>query len=481
MLRVFSETRPSTLLSRLVIIVYDGASRLIIMRLAVTNFWPVNDAIDRRELFFKALAGLLGGAVGWIPVEITTHNRSITEPESTATIIAGIVAVALVAGMIGGMILAAEDNSLQVTPASKRRFLLGFCVCLVLALPETYCSDLIFSKILNAGGWGLGRQGSLAYLVAGRLIGWTFMGLMLGIGVGLATVSLSNILKGALGGLIGGLVGGAGFDLIGSFSQSGLASRLIGFCVIGLAIGFFIGLVHQLTKSAWLSVEAGRLRGRQFRLEGVSMMLGRAEESAVGLFGDPGVQPRHAVISRQGDSYTLKNLAVQAGALVNGNRIETVRLRDGDRIKIGNYELSFHLRADKRTAESQSVAAPVERAYAGANSVGAGVAGTNSALADSVAPVATPNGYLLNAGGQQFPLRAGAATRIGRALDNDIVVPDASVSRHHASIECRNGGFVLRDLESQNGTWLGDRRVIEAPLGGGDTLRLGDALFTFHA
>jgi pSer/pThr/pTyr-binding forkhead associated (FHA) protein len=451
------------------------------VRPAVTKFWPIADAIDRRELLLKALAGLLGGAVGWIPVEIATHGRSITEPQSTATVVAGIVSVALVAGTIGGMILASTDNSLQITSASKRRFWLGFSVCLVLALPETYCSDLIFSKILNAGGWGVGRQGSLLYLVVGRLIGWTFMGLMLGIGVGVATASLPNILKGGLGGLIGGLVGGAGFDLIGSFSESGLASRLIGFCVIGVAIGFFIGLVHQLTKSAWLAIEAGRLKGRQFRLERGTVTLGRAEENAVGLFGDPTVQPRHAFISHQGDSYTLKNLAVQAGTLVNGNRVETIQLRDGDRVKIGNYELSFHLRADKRNTESQLVAAPVVRAYAGANAVAAASAGADSAFAGSGAPPAATIPYLLNAAGQQFTLRAGSLTRVGRALDNDIVVADASVSRHHASIECRDGGFVLRDLGSQNGTWLEGRRVIEASLGGGDTLRLGDALFTFHA
>src|SRR5215467_14120288 len=184
----------------------------------------MNDAIDRRELFFKALAGLLGGAVGWIPVEIATHGHSLTQQESASTIIAGIVSVALVAGMIGGMILAAEDNSLAITPVAKRRFLLGFIVCLALALPETYYSDRIFSKILSAGGWGVGHPGSELYLVGGRLIGWTLMGLMLGVGVGVASGSLRNALKGGLGGLVGGFVGGAGFDLIGSFSQSGLAS-----------------------------------------------------------------------------------------------------------------------------------------------------------------------------------------------------------------------------------------------------------------
>jgi len=351
----------------------------------------------------------------------------------------------------------------------------------VLALPATYYSDLILSKVLRAGGWGVNHPGSALYLIAGRLVGWSLMGLMLGVGVGLASVSLRNVLKGALGGLIGGFVGGAGFDLIGLFSQSGLASRLIGFCVIGLAIGFFIGLVHQLTKSAWLAVEAGRLKGRQFRLEGSTVTLGRAEENTVGLFGDPGVQPRHATISHQGASYTLKNLAVQAGTLVNGNRVETVPLHDGDRVKISNYELTFHLRTDKRARESAPVTA-VARAYAGGNSVSSQPSITNSADAGSTAASAVrDNAYLLDASGQQFALLSGAPTRIGRALDNDIVVADASVSRHHASIEYRNGGFVLRDLTSQNGTWIGGQRVTEAPLGPGAALRLGDALFTFHA
>ena len=419
----------------------------------------MNDAIDRRELFFKALAGLLGGAIGWIPAEIATHGHSITEQESTWSVIAGIVSVALVAGMIGGMILAAEDNSLEITPLAKRRFLLGFIVCLVLALPETYYSDLIFSKVLRTGGWGVDHPGSMLYLVAGRLIGWTLMGLMLGVGVGLVSLSFPNMLKGALGGLIGGLVGGAGFDLIGSFSQSGLASRLIGFCIIGLAIGFFIGLVHQLTKAAWLAVDAGRLKGRQFRLEGRSVTLGRAEENAVGLFGDPGVQARHAVILHQGDGYTLKNLAVQAGTLVNGNRIETVQLYDGDRIKISNYELMFHLRTDKRVRESAE-AVPVAHAYAGGTSISSAAAVSNYAVTDPLAasePAVSP--YLLDSGGQQFAIRLGASTRIGRALDNDIVIGDASVSRHHASIEYRNGGFLLRDLGSHNGTWIGGQRV----------------------
>ena len=40
--------------------------------------------IDRRELTFKALAGLVGGAIGWLPVEIANHGHSLTDAPTTA-------------------------------------------------------------------------------------------------------------------------------------------------------------------------------------------------------------------------------------------------------------------------------------------------------------------------------------------------------------------------------------------------------------
>jgi pSer/pThr/pTyr-binding forkhead associated (FHA) protein len=88
--------------------------------------------------------------------------------------------------------------------------------------------------------------------------------------------------------------------------------------------------------------------------------------------------------------------------------------------------------------------------------------------------------YLASVNGDRFVVRPGATTRIGRALDNDIVVADASVSRHHATIENNNGSYRLRDLGSQNGTFVAGERIIEAPLGNGAAVRIGDAVFTFH-
>jgi ABC-type multidrug transport system ATPase subunit/pSer/pThr/pTyr-binding forkhead associated (FHA) protein len=71
------------------------------------------------------------------------------------------------------------------------------------------------------------------------------------------------------------------------------------------------------------------------------------------------------------------------------------------------------------------------------------------------------------------------ALRIGRQHDNDIVLADLSVSRHHA--ELRNtgdGSYVIVDLDSSNGTFLNGSRVIfTSPVTEQDIIGIGPATF----
>jgi len=56
--------------------------------------------------------------------------------------------------------------------------------------------------------------------------------------------------------------------------------------------------------------------------------------------------------------------------------------------------------------------------------------------------------------------RTSSRVRIGRALDNDIVVDDLLASRHHAELRsAHDGSFELIDLGSHNGTYVDGRRV----------------------
>ncbi len=433
-----------------------------------------SDSLNRRELTFKALAGLVGGAIGWLPVELASHNSHLGEVQTTGALVAYYISAAMAAGAIGAFITAVDTSDVRVTPETKRRFIRGFVICALLSLLSTYFGNYVFNAVLQAGGVGFSPNGelvsgSIITLVIARLLGWAIDGALVGAGVGLATLTMENVPKGAVGGLVGGAVGGIGFDLIGWIVGGGLASRFFGEAVTGLAIGLFIGLVQELTKAAWVTVEQGRLRGRQYRIEGARATIGRAEENPVGLFGDPLVQQRHAVIERRGADYVIRNLAIQDGTFVNGQRIESVDLHDGDRINIGGYEMMFHLRGTSAPARQQASLA--------ADAVNPAHVATR--LAGPKAKVDGPS--LVDVSGQPYPVVAGAVTRVGRALDNEIVVSHSSVSRHHASIENSNGAFVVRDLNSQNGTFVGNRRVTEPTrVSDGDSVRFGDAQFTFR-
>lgn len=63
---------------------------------------------------------------------------------------------------------------------------------------------------------------------------------------------------------------------------------------------------------------------------------------------------------------------------------------------------------------------------------------------------------------------------IGRNPDSGLQLDDLQVSRRHAVIEAGAKGTILRDLGSGNGTYIGDRRVLEYKLSSGDVIRIGN-------
>ena len=70
----------------------------------------------------------------------------------------------------------------------------------------------------------------------------------------------------------------------------------------------------------------------------------------------------------------------------------------------------------------------------------------------------------------------GSGLTIGRAVDNDLVLPDSRVSRHHARIVGRRGTLVYADLGSTNGSRVNGVQVGELVLGAGDRIELGDTV-----
>lgn len=74
--------------------------------------------------------------------------------------------------------------------------------------------------------------------------------------------------------------------------------------------------------------------------------------------------------------------------------------------------------------------------------------------------------------GKSFELKPDR-TALGRLDDNDFALPEASVSSHHAEILRRGNEWVVKDLNSTNGTFINGEPTKEAVLKPGQTLRLG--------
>jgi len=75
----------------------------------------------------------------------------------------------------------------------------------------------------------------------------------------------------------------------------------------------------------------------------------------------------------------------------------------------------------------------------------------------------------------------GERTRIGRSPDCDIFLDDVTVSRNHAALIEVDGGYVVEDQGSLNGTFVNRRRIEAAQLTGGDEVQIGKYRMTFIA
>lgn len=102
---------------------------------------------------------------------------------------------------------------------------------------------------------------------------------------------------------------------------------------------------------------------------------------------------------------------------------------------------------------------------------------------EEASPASARRAYLLvSTAGQstvQFDL-GGPLISIGRASDNDIVLDDPLVSRHHCQLKLQHGAYGFADLGSRNGSYVNGQPVSEIALGPGDVIQIGETTIEFQ-
>ncbi|WP_435886076.1 FHA domain-containing protein [Streptomyces erythrochromogenes] len=249
------------------------------------------------------------------------------------------------------------------------------------------------------------------------------------------------------------------------------------------------------------------LNGRTWTLDpSRSYSLGRDPQGDV-VIDDARVSWRHATIAWNGQGWGLEDHGSTNGTYVQGARVQQTALVPGTPVHLGNATDGPRLNlsaaaapqpavAQQQQTPAQAYAQPQAAAYQAPqqpqqawnqqqhqpqqpqvhlpHQQGGGAA---SRQAQGAAP-----GY----GGDRSPttfhqLSLGHVMRIGRALENELVVSDLQVSRHHAEFHSMPGGrFEIRDLGSHNGTYVNGQPLPKSGtqlLGPNDIVGVGHSTF----
>jgi ABC-type multidrug transport system ATPase subunit/pSer/pThr/pTyr-binding forkhead associated (FHA) protein/ABC-type multidrug transport system permease subunit len=168
------------------------------------------------------------------------------------------------------------------------------------------------------------------------------------------------------------------------------------------------------------------------------------------MFADPRVSWHHAVLHVGDGHWMLDDAGSTNGTFTDGRLVRHLDVGPGSVVRFGNA-------VDGPRAALSLLPAP------------APAAPSPSALTSITGSYRQPTKI------RSLPERT---IRIGRSTDNDLVIDDLAVSRHHAELRAvPQGRYAIVDLESHNGTYLNGAPVVHSLVGAGDLIGIGHSVF----
>ncbi|MCF3177310.1 FHA domain-containing protein [Streptomyces sioyaensis] len=253
------------------------------------------------------------------------------------------------------------------------------------------------------------------------------------------------------------------------------------------------------------------LNGRTWTLDpSRSYNVGRDPQGDM-VLDDARVSWRHATVRWAGRSWIIEDQGSTNGTYIQGRRIHQMEIGPGSTVHLGNatdgprVSLSAPAAADAFGAQPAGAvqqqaaqgwqAPPAQQQPPAQQGWQAPPQGGRPPFAppqqaqqpqQAVPPQQEQQAGGAPAGGDRSPttfhrLDTGRVMRIGRALENELVVSDLQVSRHHAEFRATpDGRFEIRDLGSHNGTYVNGQPVTKSGtkvIGQNDIIGVGHSTF----
>ena len=194
-------------------------------------------------------------------------------------------------------------------------------------------------------------------------------------------------------------------------------------------------------------------------LHGQSLSVGRSPANDVSLPDqdlppllcsfEPGNNGAYSVVDRSGN-----------GIPINGEKTQARVLQDGDLLQFGRLAARFQARSFKERSEIT----------ASAQKTGILERQGDGSLVRTELFLTLP----ASLGGKTVAVGDGGL-RVGAGADNDLFIDDGFVSTFHAHLFWRGERLIVRDLDSTNGTFVDDVRIVEAEIKVNSRLTLGEA------
>ncbi|MGQ4599156.1 FHA domain-containing protein [Nocardia sp. R6R-6] len=222
-------------------------------------------------------------------------------------------------------------------------------------------------------------------------------------------------------------------------------------------------------------------RERVYRLRaGGAYQVGRDPAADI-VVTDPRVSSLHAVLERGSNGWEIEDAHSLNGTFFDGHRVERMLIDHDETFQLGHAMDGEQLAC---SLETSAVAEPETPGDDGGDTMIVPDPGYDlddeatvtkfgpggpRRVSRSSPPAARPSAVVRTISG---------TLRVGRAADNDVVVPDLMVSRHHAELQVIGAGrYRVVDLDSHNGTYVNGSRVEAAQLSESDLIGMGHTTF----